>query len=45
MFVGHNGLQLGQHDPGDVFEIFLRELAEVDDLIHPVDKLRPEEGL
>ena len=40
-----NLLQLLQHNPGDGAEILLRKLVEADDLIHPVDKLRPQELL
>ena len=36
--------QLAQHDGGDGLEVVLGELVEVDDLVHPVDELRPQEG-
>ena len=44
IFLFHNGVQLGQHDPGDGLEVILGELVKVDDLVHPVDKLGPQEG-
>ena len=37
--------QLAQHDGGDSLEVVLGQLVEVDDLVHPVDELRPQEGL
>ena len=38
-------LQLLQHDPGDAPEVLLRQLVEIYDLVHTVDKLRAQELL